>query len=72
MEVSMDEKWKLSKKGDRGRRSMTQSFSRRCASLVKEQRARILTEEWQRKCHNQCGENQKCSERDHDYIGLTS
>uniref|UniRef100_A0A804JP93 ROTUNDIFOLIA like 8 n=1 Tax=Musa acuminata subsp. malaccensis TaxID=214687 RepID=A0A804JP93_MUSAM len=41
MEVYMDEKWKLSKKGDRGRRSMTQSFSRRCASLVKEQRARF-------------------------------
>lgn len=46
MELHMDEKWKLSKKGSgrssqRGRRSTVHSFSRRCASLVKEQRARF-------------------------------
>ncbi|CAD5166583.1 unnamed protein product [Musa acuminata subsp. malaccensis] len=44
MELYMDEKWKLSAKGSRreaGRRSMAESFSRRWASLVKEQRSRF-------------------------------
>ncbi|RWW10613.1 hypothetical protein GW17_00025838 [Ensete ventricosum] len=44
MELCMDEKWKLSAKGSRreaGRRSMAETFSRRWASLVKEQRSRF-------------------------------
>ncbi|MQM01135.1 hypothetical protein Taro_033884 [Colocasia esculenta] len=62
MELYMDEKWKLSKKGSRNGSSSTRrgggeadflkgsassssrkgcSFTRRCASLVKEQRARF-------------------------------
>ncbi|CAL9061275.1 unnamed protein product [Musa banksii] len=47
MELCMDEKWKLSKKGSRREggglswKGAGQSFSSRCASLVKEQRARF-------------------------------
>ncbi|WOL14993.1 hypothetical protein Cni_G23774 [Canna indica] len=48
MELFMDDKWKLSKKGgcrNQGRRrsvaAQSTCFSRRCASLVKEQRARF-------------------------------
>ncbi|RRT43211.1 hypothetical protein B296_00019698 [Ensete ventricosum] len=44
MEMCMDEKWKLSAKGSRreaGRRSVAETFSRRWASLVKEQRSRF-------------------------------
>ncbi|RWV94341.1 hypothetical protein BHE74_00031473 [Ensete ventricosum] len=40
MELYMDDKWKLSKKGNSGSRSL-RSFPSRCASLVKEQRARF-------------------------------
>ncbi|URE32786.1 hypothetical protein MUK42_06490 [Musa troglodytarum] len=47
MEIYTDEKWKLSEKESRssstkeGRRKPPRSFSSRCASLVKEQRARF-------------------------------
>ncbi|XP_042465338.1 uncharacterized protein LOC122047880 isoform X3 [Zingiber officinale] len=44
MEVRMDEKWKLSRKrggGEAKRRSTAESLSRRCGSLVREQRAKF-------------------------------
>ncbi|RWW08951.1 hypothetical protein BHE74_00025872 [Ensete ventricosum] len=41
MELYMDEKWKLSKKASRAAAMTGRSFSSRCASLVKEQRARF-------------------------------
>ncbi|URE42691.1 DVL family [Musa troglodytarum] len=41
MDLYMEEKWKLSKKGEGRRTAAPGSFSSRFASLVKEQRARF-------------------------------